>query len=361
MAVKEDELCTMETQSEKQKLNNNGQLILVPHKDTIRLLEVYVKRSLSLNDGALEGKKTGRKAKWVTMAKRPRRHSSDPSIHLSDGLDNGEIGIFSGVEPQANLPETLQEQKKRHKKSKKIKKTSVWKSFLGLFSWKDPDEKDEEVPEICTSDQVFDTVPTATGASVPRRRSAKKRDKKRRMSRRLSLLKSKKFEDVTPDDISVEAVVSVQPTYSYYEKVTEELEKIVHEVKENEEVKPLTDDEIIKRIIALTKQQGDAIDCKIKDNPTLSNFFQAMSYSSFQRLTDAYLEKEASPVQNPPTVPPTAPELVKLAFTLDFTARIAGLSRQNIRHITGLGNRYLQDRFEYIQASTENPWSDCDD
>lgn len=357
----------METQSEKQKLNNNGQLILVPHKDTIRLLEVYVKRSLSLNDGALVGKRAERKAKWVTMPKKQRRHSSDPSIHLLSGSANDEIGTFAGVEPQANLPETLPEQKKKHKKSKKIKKTSLWKSFLGLFTWKDADEKDDEqgtpaeVPETSTSDQVFETVPAATTASIPRRRSAKRRVKKRRLSRKLSLLKSKKLEDVNPADISVEAVTSVEPTYSYYEKVTEELEKIVHEVKVNEEVKPLTDDEIIIRIIALTKEQGDAMDDKIKDNPTLSNFFQAMSYSSFQTLADAYLEKEASTVQNPPTVPPTAPELVKLAFTLDFTARIAGLSRQNIGHITGLGNRYLQDRFEYIQACTDHPWSDCDD
>lgn len=37
------------------------------------------------------------------------------------------------------------------------------------------------------------------------------------------------------------AVVSVEPTYSYYEKVTEELEKIVHEVKEKEEVLRLSD------------------------------------------------------------------------------------------------------------------------
>lgn len=76
-----------------------------------------------------------------------------------------------------------------------------------------------------------------------------------------------------------------------------------------------------------------------------------MSYTAFQKLADAYLEKEASPVHNPPTVLPTAPELVKLAFTYDFTARIAGLSRQNIGHITGLGNRYLQDRFEYKQVN----------
>lgn len=75
-----------------------------------------------------------------------------------------------------------------------------------------------------------------------------------------------------------------------------------------------------------------------------------MSYSSFQKLADAYLENEATPTHNPPTVPPTAPELVKLALTYDFTAKIVRLSKQNIGHITGLGNRYLQDRFEYKQV-----------
>lgn len=90
---------------------------------------------------------------------------------------------------------------------------------------------------------------------------------------------------------------------------------------------------------------------QLKDNPTLSNFFQRMSYSSFQLLADAYLKEEASPIHNPPTVLPTAPELVHLAFTYDFTAKVARLSRQNVGHITGLGYRYLQERFEYQQVS----------
>lgn len=37
------------------------------------------------------------------------------------------------------------------------------------------------------------------------------------------------------------AVVSVEATYSYYEKVSQELERIVHEVKEEDE--QLTDGE----------------------------------------------------------------------------------------------------------------------
>lgn len=75
-----------------------------------------------------------------------------------------------------------------------------------------------------------------------------------------------------------------------------------------------------------------------------------MTYSSFQKLADAYLETEVTPTHYPPTVPHTAPELIKLAFTYDFTAKVARLSRQNVGHITGLGNRYLEDRFEYKQV-----------
>ncbi|KAK7916448.1 hypothetical protein WMY93_012209 [Mugilogobius chulae] len=330
----------MDTQTNKQKLNNNGQLIQVPHKDTIRLLEVYVKRSLSLNDGTPESKKAERKAKWVTLRTKHRRHST-----------NGEIGTFAGVEPQANLanlPETPTEEKEKStKKSKKLKKSSLWKTFLGIFSRKKIDEKDEdqdspaELPQTSTDDEAFEACPPPACPPQPQPVC--------------------QGESLQRNELRKSSVMSVEPTYSYYEKMSEELEKIVHEVKVNEEAKPQTDAEVIDRIIALTKEQGDAIDDKIKNNPTLSHFFQKMSYSSFQMLADAYLENEVAPVQNPPTVPPTAPELVKLAFTLDFTARIAGLSRQNIGHITGLGNRYLQDRFEYRQACTDHPWSDCDD
>ncbi|XP_044070682.1 uncharacterized protein LOC122884618 [Siniperca chuatsi] len=352
----------METQRETQR-PNNGQLISVPHKDTIRLLEVYVKRSLSVNDGTLGNKRAEGKEKWVTMPRKQRRHSSDPSLHLAGELNGEEIGTFSAVEAPTNHPETRPEESvKPTKKSKKNKKSSFWKSLVGIFYRKNNEEKDEEqdspseVPEVCQAEVASDTVTTCLPTTpVTKRKPSRRNSLKRRFSkRRLSLTKpNKSGKDRNPADITrVEAVVSVESTYSYYEKVSEELERIVHEVQEKEEVERLSDEEVINRIIALTKQQGDAIEDKLKDNPTLNNFFQRMSYSSFQTLADAYLEKEASPIHNPPTVLPTAPELVKLAFTYDFTARIAGLSKQNIGHITGLGNRYLQDRFEYRQAST---------
>ncbi|XP_054473484.1 uncharacterized protein LOC129106165 [Anoplopoma fimbria] len=252
------------------------------------------------------------------------------------------------------------------KKSKKNKKPSLWKSFLGIFSRKVNEEKDEEqanpseVPEASSVEEASDTgttcLPTITVNSQKKKstRSIRRRFSKRRSS----LSKQKLCKELNHADITRVEAVSVEPTYHYYEKVSEELEKIVHEVQVKEEVPPLSDEEVIDRIIALTKKEGDAIDCKLKDNPDLINFFQGMSYSSFQKLADAYLETEGSPIHDPPAVLPTAPELVKLAFTLDFTARIIGLSKQNIGHITCLGNRYLLDRFEYQQACTDHPGSD---
>lgn len=192
----------METQTETQRTNNNGQLIYVPHKDTIRLLEVYVKRSLSLNDGTLGDKKPKRKEKWVTMPRKQRRHSSDPSLHLADAFnDDSEVGTFSAVEAPANQPETNPEEpEKALKKSKKSKKKpSFWKSLLGFFSRKSNEEKDEEqdgpsdAPEVSQSEETSDSAATClptTPVALQKRKSTRRKSMKRRFSKkRLSLKK----------------------------------------------------------------------------------------------------------------------------------------------------------------------------
>lgn len=66
-------------------------------------------------------------------------------------------------------------------------------------------------------------------------------------------------------------------------------------------------------------------------------------------MADQYVQSE---VPNKNTCPPVvAPELVKFAFTLDFTAQVANLHRQATGHIMGLGNQYLQDRFTHMSES----------
>ncbi|KAG7252033.1 hypothetical protein CRUP_018825 [Coryphaenoides rupestris] len=174
-------------------------------------------------------------------------------------------------------------------------------------------------------------LPLAPGTGQQKKSRRKRGSKKYRSFR-------KSFRKTSRKDITcVEPIVNVQPTDSYFEKVSEEMELIVHQVKDKDGEKVLTDEEVINRIIALTIKEGDVIDEK------------GMSYSAFKKLADTYLEDEtAPPVQGEAepslpraAAPPTAPELVKLAFTLDFTARVAGLSRLN--------------------ACTDHPWSDSED
>lgn len=184
----------MEAQAENQR-PSHGQLISVPHKDTIRLLEVYIKRSLSLNDGNLGEKKAKRKEKWVTIPKKQRRHSSDPSIHLAEGLADEEIGTFSAVETPSSQPETIDEEsEKPTKKSKKNKKPSFWKSLFGVFSRKSEEEDGPpEIPEVSQAEELSDNrstcLPTTPVASQKRKSFRKKTIRRRFSKRRLSLTK----------------------------------------------------------------------------------------------------------------------------------------------------------------------------
>ncbi|XP_061792954.1 uncharacterized protein [Nerophis lumbriciformis] len=222
--------------------SQSPQLLLVAPNDTRRLLEVYVKRSLSFDDGSLDTKPCERQAKWVTLSKRHRRHSSDPFLHSTEGLNDH---VFS-TEP-LDRPET-QPDDKLSKKSRKNKKPSLWKTFIGLFSRRTIEDKDEDaldIPEASSVDEDLTIATACLPASPPlqRKKSSRRRSIKRRFSkRRLSLIQFSREEPNPADITGVEAVVSVEPTYSYYEKVSEELEKILNEVKENEEVVTLSDD-----------------------------------------------------------------------------------------------------------------------
>lgn len=190
---------------------SNGQLILVPHKDTIRLLEVYVKRSLSLNDGTLGDKKSRRKEKWVTVPRKQRRHSSDPSLHLIDGSQDSDVGPFSAVDSETKEPETIfEEPEKPTKKSKKVKKPSLFKNLFGIFSRKSTEDKSEdedgpsETPNIYKSEGSSDTLsnclPTSQSSSQ-RRKSSRKKSRRRKISKRLSIInKPNNYPDITRVD-----------------------------------------------------------------------------------------------------------------------------------------------------------------
>ncbi|XP_051986920.1 uncharacterized protein LOC127646961 [Xyrauchen texanus] len=425
--------------STEETTQHSPQLLLVGEKDSKRLLEVYVKRSLSLNDGPLiKGQKS---RKCITIAERNKRgcrYSSDASINLSSQASVTEENVvmyepFPEPEVDKNV-ETLSEKKpkkwkikgsvrrndgsnasqksngkpkkwfqrldkdkeegektsdvlppqantnsvdvqpkmsdklesskeeKKDKESKKTKKPTVWKSFLSLFT-RGNVEKEQDYPRVkgphpplkpstleMSCLQIHEAL-SKDEDGMHRTKSLKKNQSNKRS------LKWRRSGDMS----TAKSVEMVEPNSSYYEKVSEELEKIVHEVKDSPgdgytSIQPTVQNggkisqEAIKRITELIKQEGDLIDDKLKENSSVSSFLESsFSYRSFQQMADQYVQSEVPNKKTHPTV--VAPELVKFAFTLDFTARVANLHRQATGHIMGLGNQYLQDRFTHMSES----------
>ncbi|XP_062327769.1 uncharacterized protein LOC134028302 [Osmerus eperlanus] len=402
---------------------HDSQLIYVSRKDTTRLLEVYVKRSISLNDGTAP-RQRDKLNNWTSIRHRKvRRYSSDSSCILSLH-DEPKVSVEAPVTlsnqsvdqkkekprkmrkkdtlkklmsftdkrssrqpseistqfsthdnavfkpeavdevPFAQTNKSLDTEKPRKAAKKSKKKHSLWKSFVGFFTGKDPQQKEDSAPspDALANPTPFPEMPTPTGglclplaqpgtSTSTRRRKSKKRSSKKR----LSFGRSFRKDGIT----NIESVASLVPPDSYYEKVTDELERIVQEVQDTDE--KLTNEDVIDRIVALMKHEGDAIDNKLKENSRISPFFKTMTYSSFQLLADSYVDTESPSMPGQRPVPNTAPELVKLAFTLDFTARVASLSRHS-NHIMGLGSRYLDERFSYTtQAVPDHAvTSDCE-
>ncbi|XP_026872579.2 uncharacterized protein LOC113581558 [Electrophorus electricus] len=443
------------------------QVLLVGEKDRKRLLEVYVKRSLSLNDGSQALYRQRRQqGKWVTRDprdKRDRKHSSDSSLHLSpsdsaDDLskhealsksqtmkktqvtreqpdhkskrwrknsaisrnngssascksDSKPLKWFSHFEKdkrdgkqQSKASKTefgdsthetfllpplpnqipISTEAKKPKEGKKKKKSSIWKRVLGWFSKGNSDKQEVQDEEDDEHEEALPPPPTPSVSCLPLSEVLSSGEvitwKKRRQMHRKTSLK-RRSGDIGLDKATgrpltldlftvdhkpmVKSIEEVEPTNFYYEKVSEELHKIVHEVKnsplEDNRIfcdtvqptdptgMPMSQEEVVERIIALIKQQGDVIDSKLKENSTVSSYFSTLSYSSFQQLADQYVQSGVPEQKSQPLV--VAPELVKFAFTLDFTARLAGLSRHAPGHILGFGNQYLKDRFTHLSET----------
>lgn len=115
-----------------QSCPRHPQLLYVGQQDTSRLLEVYVKRSLSLNDGQSNDRQVGGKQrKWVTVSernKRDRLYSSDTSVHLSADKKELQNGVFRPVHDDPELPSEPQTDQRTGNQKKSTLKTR-WMSF----------------------------------------------------------------------------------------------------------------------------------------------------------------------------------------------------------------------------------------
>ncbi|XP_043080370.1 uncharacterized protein LOC122328631 isoform X2 [Puntigrus tetrazona] len=332
--------------------SRSSQLLFSDQKCAKCLLEVYVKRSLSLNEGCKKHQLN--KLNRFKPGRQSKRASSDTSTHRLR-----KEGLLKTVEcPECSRPLLLV----RSKSLKAPSRTkSFFRGFLQLFSKKktEPKEKVERVTETDSGQcRLQRGLRSPHKGSPGHGGTLRKNHSLRRIF--CSRQNDEKRETLAKDSSLVlggaEGLsdVSVDSDNTYFEKVSEELELIVKEIQcSSPEDAPLpsvaslgdcssSGDDTTERIISLLKQHGDAIDQRINVNKSVQDFLQKLSYISFQQLADRYIAQIPSPL---PQTTDASAELVRLAFTLDFTAKVAGLCSQAVGRIMGFGYQYLQDSF----------------
>uniref|UniRef100_UPI00398F1469 protein BNIP5 n=1 Tax=Pristiophorus japonicus TaxID=55135 RepID=UPI00398F1469 len=367
-----------------------------------RVVEVYVKRSLSLREVGMVDKEL----KWRSLptkipritSLRERPGQSDPAIRgrarereqnkgarQTHGDDTTPpVSNSSSVEPGAEREANTG----RSKDGKKGKKSQTFFEKVASFLWrrKGDEKKDEgckrwkesSVPQGERPPEQNGEPPLATQglpedpATTHKPKGSKKRNSFRRVfSFKKSNSEVKELESggsgaskskaVRPSQLDLRVVCQLRPgkpdrdSEYLYEQVSEEVERFVRtlESSEGNENNPTGSslieeletqgpsesvDDNIWKIVAILQKVGDHVDTELQGNSLLSTFFTDISYNSFKELADQYIETEVRS-----KVTQENADLVKFAFTLDFTAKVAGICNHQIKRITGFGSQYLQD------------------
>ncbi|XP_078098539.1 uncharacterized protein LOC144511935 [Mustelus asterias] len=357
-----------------------------------RVIEVYIKRSLSLReDGARQ-----KELKWRSL---PTKIPIGRVRHR-EGTVPSELAVHSGVgqapgdEPDTPVSNTLsvepdvvkEASKGRSKDKKKGKKSQTFLGKIAGFLWrkKGEEKRDEgckiskesapqqgEGPLEETRDQP-DTQEAPEGlVTIHKSKSRRKSSLRRVFSFKRNNPEVKGFgsggpgtsksKAVRPKHLDLRDVSRPRPRTAdrdsehLYEQVSEEVDRFVRTLELSEEsennlngkslgVESGTEeqresvDSSICKIIEILQKVGDRVDTELQGNPLVSTFFQDISYNSFKELADQYIEREVSS-----KVTQENADFVKFAFTLDFTAKVAGICNHQIKRITGFGSQYLQE------------------
>ncbi|XP_069797519.1 apoptosis facilitator Bcl-2-like protein 14 [Narcine bancroftii] len=354
-----------------------------------RVVEVYVQRSLSLREGNANSKKAKWRSLQGSISFKEGSGRTDPGIHCS-GQDKQQTvrenqkhgdevvpsrGIESGVEKAVS--------KSKSKEGKKGKRSQTFFGKIASFLWKKKGDekkgdghkrlKEPGSPQVEWPPEHSEHQHLASNYEPPREVATVHKFKKRNSLRKVFSLKrnnseakdigsggpgSSKNKVVRPTLLDLKGGCAPRQSKTerdseyLYEQVSEEVERIMRtlessegneaklqgrKVEEAQSWEKPADDNVLK-IIEILKNVGDHIDSVLQENSQLSTFFRNISYDAFKELADQYIKKEVwnkGPQENP--------ELMKLAFTLDFTAKVAGICNHQVKRITGFGSQYLQD------------------
>ncbi|KAM6369900.1 uncharacterized protein J5M81_013682 [Pluvialis apricaria] len=368
----------------------SGKILSLDRQGAKKVLEIYVRRSLSCCENSLVAKKRlqegarrqGRKAdelqrsesdfcKYSCAKLSPRKdqEKGPKASDLDEALDD------ESKAPREVPKEELEPKRKSTKNSSQGKTQRTWfKSFLNVLFKKSPEdqkenakEKDAKAPHSSKPEGakgpggVFSTSPPL-GRAPKRRPSLKKvfSFKKHAEEERGEVAagaRAKRPSCLPLRHVQAPATPDVEQPDGYYTRVSEEIGLIVQGSESQgsrargcgEPPQPASTDavdEAIRRIVALLQSAGDELDRQVREDARLRMFFKDMSYSSFKNLADAYVRKEMTASR-----PDVNPQEIQFAFAVHLTAKVAGICNQAVNRIMGFGTRYLEDSFAPLSYS----------
>ncbi|XP_068029367.1 protein BNIP5 isoform X3 [Anomalospiza imberbis] len=390
-----------------------GKILSLDRREAKKVLEIYVKRSLSCHENSPVAKKTlqeknrgrGRKTDGLQRSESDfctySRARPSPRKDQEERLKAPDLEETLGDDskaPQEVPKEGLKAKRKSTKNSSQGKtqhsgsKPAWLKGFLNLFLKKSPEDQKENTgqkakekdvkalqgskPEGAKKHRVDSSTSPALGRALKKKPSLKKvfslkKHGEEERGEPGSGARSKRPSCLPLWHVLAPAQPEAERPDGYYTQVSEEIGLIVQGGESRGGTAggcgeppqpPGTDgvDEAIRRIVALLRSAGDELDRQVREDARLQLFFRDMSYSSFKNLADAYVQRELTASR-----PNVNPQEIQFAYTVHLTATVAGICSQAVNRIMGFGTRYLDDSFapysKIIQQEREKLRTDhCD-
>ncbi|XP_038018715.1 apoptosis facilitator Bcl-2-like protein 14 isoform X2 [Motacilla alba alba] len=369
-----------------------GKILSLDRREAKKVLEIYVKRSLSCHENSLVAKKTLQekdRGRWrktdglqrsesdfctYSRAKPSPRKDQEERLKAPDLEET--LGDDSKA-PQEVPKEGLKAKRKSTKNSSQGKtqrsgSKPVWlKGFLNLFFKRSPEDQKENTgqkakekdvkalqgskPEGAKKHRVDFSTSPALGRALKKKPSLKKVFSLKKHGEEERGEPGSGARSKRPSCLPLRHVLApAQPAEAEqpdgcYTLVSQESGLVAQGSESRGDTAggcgeppepPGTDgvDEAIKRIVALLRSAGDELDREVREDARLQLFFRDMSYSSFKNLADAYIQRELTTSR-----PNVNPQEIQFAYTVHLTATVAGICSQAVNRIMGFGTRYLDD------------------
>ncbi|XP_010286619.1 PREDICTED: uncharacterized protein LOC104621757 [Phaethon lepturus] len=372
----------------------SGKILSLDRQGAKKVLEIYVRRSLSCCENSLVAKKTlqeraggqGKKAGGLQRSKSDFCKYSSAKLGPKKDQEEGpkasdqDKALDDETKAPGEVPKEEPEPKRKSTKNSsqgKIQRT-WFKSVLNFFFKKSPeDQKENAGQKVKEKDAKAPHSSKPEGARRPRGDSNTSPRLGKAPKRRSSLKKVFSFKKHADEErgeaaagarakrpsclplrhVQAPTTPDAEQPDGYYARVSEEIGLIVQGSESQgsrargcgEPPRPASADgldEAIRRIVALLQSAGDELDRQVKEDARLRMFFRDMSYSSFKNLADAYVHKEMTASR-----PDVNPQEIQFAFAVHLTAKVAGICNQAVNRIMGFGTRYLEDSFAPLSYS----------